>query len=172
MNKLSLFDISIEFQAMHDLIENDLEINEETGEITDNSLELQQLFNELSLTFEEKLDNTQRYILTLDGEADILDKEIKRLQAKKKAIENKKEKLKNIVMYSLDAAKQSKYKTSLYSFNIRESESTKINDFDLIPRQFLRIKTEADKKAIKESIKEGYEIPGAEIVKNKSITIK
>ena len=34
---LSLFDLSNEFFALKDLIDNDLEVNEETGEITDNS---------------------------------------------------------------------------------------------------------------------------------------
>lgn len=169
---LSLFDISTEFYVLKDLIENDLEINEETGEIIDNSMELKQLFDDLKMTLEEKLDNTQRYLLTLDGEADILDKEINRLQSKKQSILNKKDRLKNIVISTLENTGLGKIKTSLFSFNIRETESIEIVDFDSLGRNFLRLKKEADKKAIKEAIKNGEVVEGAKIVKNKSLGVR
>ena len=44
----SLFDLSLEFYALKDLIDNDLEVNEETGEITDNTEILNKLFNMIS----------------------------------------------------------------------------------------------------------------------------
>lgn len=159
---LSLFDISNEFFALKDLIDNDLEVNEETGEITDNSELLKELFDNLKMTLEDKLDNAQRYCLTLDGEADILDKEIKRLQAKKQALNNKKDRLKKIMLSTIENTGQSKFKTSLYSFNIKNSESLEVESIDNIPREFLRIKKEADKTAIKKAIKDetpkvGYE---------------
>ena len=169
---LSLFNISSEFYALRDLIENDLEVNEETGEIEDNSELLNKLFEELSLTMEDKFDNTQRYVLTLNGEADILDKEIKRLQAKKKAIENKADRLKSMMQNALNVAGLEKFKTPLYSFNIKTSESLEVESIDNIPREFLRIKKEADKLAIKKAIKDGLVIDGCKIVVNKNLGVK
>ena len=95
---LSLFDLSQEFYALKDLIDNDMEVDDETGEITDNSKLLEELFQNLSLTMEDKFDNSQRYILTLSGGADILDKEIKRLQDKKVALNNKADRLKTMML--------------------------------------------------------------------------
>lgn len=169
---LSLFDISNEFFALKDLIDNDLEVDEETGEITDNSKILKELFDNLQLTFEDKLDNAHRYCLTLDGEADILDKEIKRLQFKKTALNNKRDRLRKLMLSSIESAGYDKIKTSLYSFSIKNSESLDVSSIDNIPREFLRIKKEADKTAIKNAIKQGQEIDGCKIVKNKSLVTK
>ena len=150
----SLFDLSLEFFALKDLIDNDLEVNEETGEITDNTEILNKLFNDLSLSFEDKLDNSQRYCLTLEGEADILAKEIKRLQGKKQALENRADRLNKMMMNAILSSGQSKVKTSLYSFSIKTSESVEIRDLDEVPREFLRIKKEANKVKLKKVLKE------------------
>lgn len=150
----SLFDLSLEFFALKDLIDNDLEVNEETGEITDNTEILNKLFNDLSLSFEDKLDNSQRYCLTLEGEADILAKEIKRLQGKKQALENRADRLNKMMMNAILSSGQSKVKTSLYSFSIKTSESVEVRDLDEVPREFLRIKKEADKVQLKKALKE------------------
>lgn len=164
---LSLFDLSNEFFALKDLIDNDLEVNDETGEITDNSELLKELFENLKLSFEVKLDNAQRYCLTLDGEADILDKEIKRLQAKKQALENKADRLTEMMKNSILSSGQTKFKTSLYNFNIKKTESVEVRDLDLIPRAYLRLKKEADKVAIKKALKDTTPKVGF-VYKNKS----
>lgn len=155
----SLFSISLEYQAILDLIENDLEINEETGEITDNSQLLNDLFNELNMDFKDKLDNAQRYILTLKGEQDILDKEIKRLQAKKTALKNKEDNLKRLMLNALAESGETNFKTSLYSFIIKESEAISIVNEEDLERKYMRISYEPDKVKIKEAItlpKENY----------------
>jgi len=67
---------------------------------------------------------------------------------------------------------ETKIKTDLFSFFIRDSEALSIADEDNIPRQFLRIKKEVDKVAIKKAIKDGEEIEGCYIVKNRSLGVK
>ena len=153
MSNLSLFGIGLEYRALFDLIENDLEVNEETGEITDNSEQFKQLFNGLNTTFEDKLDNCQRYCITLDGEAEILANEIKRLQARKKAIENKKDRLKKEMLSAIKVSGNEKIKTSLYNFNIKHSEAVNIVDEDLLSRIYLRISYNADKTKLKRKTK-------------------
>lgn len=169
---LSLFDLSQEFYALKDLIDNDMEVDDETGEITDNSKLLEELFQNLSLTMEDKFDNSQRYILTLSGSADILDKEIKRLQAKKVALNNKADRLKTMMLNALIVSGVKKLETPLYSFGIRSSESVEVLNLDVVPRAFLRIKKEADKTAIKKAIKDGELVDGCEIKINKSMGVK
>lgn len=163
----SLFDLSLEFYALKDIIDNDLEVNEETGEIIDNTDLINQLFSDLKMTFEDKLDNSQRYVLTLNGEADILAKEIKRLQAKKQALENKADRLTEMMKNAILSSGDTKFKTSLYSFNIKKTESVEVRDLDSIPRAYLRLKKEADKVAIKKALKDTTPKVGF-IYKNKS----
>ena len=172
MSNLSLFDISLEYHALTDLIDNDLEVNEETGEITDNSKELKELFENLQMTFEEKLDNSQKYLLTLKGEESILADEIKRLQAKKAAVKNKQDRLKSMMLNALQTSNQGKFKTALYSFNIKNTEAVEIVDDSLLGRSFLRMKLEADKTKIKEALKSGNEVEGAKLVQNSSLVVK
>lgn len=172
MSNLSLFDISLEYHALTDLIDNDLEVNEETGEITDNSKELTELFENLQMTFEEKLDNSQKYLLTLKGEESILADEIKRLQAKKAAVKNKQDRLKSMMLNALQTSNQGKFKTALYSFNIKNTEAVEIVDDSLLGRSFLRMKLEADKTKIKEALKSGNEVEGAKLVQNSSLVVK
>ena len=42
----------------------------------------------------------------------------------------------------------------------------------MIPKQFIRIKEEPDKIALKEALKEGFEIPGAFLEERMSMIIK
>lgn len=154
---LSLFDISLEFIALKDLMED--EFNEETGELIDKNVQIKELFDNLKLSFEDKLDNSQRYILTLKGEQDILDKEIKRLQAKKTALKNKEDNLKRLMLNALAESGETNFKTSLYSFIIKESEAISIVNEEDLERKYMRISYEPDKVKIKEAItlpKENY----------------
>lgn len=168
----SLFDLSLEFYALKDLMENDFEVDEETGEFIDNTETINNLFNGLKMTFEDKLDNSQRYILTLNGEADILAKEIKRLQAKKTALENKADRLSEMMKNAILSSGENKFKTSLYSFNIKKTESVEVRDLDVIPRAYLRLKKEADKVAIKKALKNGDVIEGVYLSEKLSLGVK
>jgi seryl-tRNA synthetase len=168
----SLFDLSLEFYALKDLMENDFEVDEETGEFIDNTETINNLFNGLKMTFEDKLDNSQRYILTLNGEADILAKEIKRLQAKKTALENKADRLYEMMKNAILSSGENKFKTSLYSFNIKKTESVEVRDLDVIPRAYLRLKKEADKVAIKKALKNGDVIEGVYLSEKLSLGVK
>ena len=76
------------------------------------------------------------------------------------------------MLSTIENTGQSKFKTSLYSFNIKNSESLEVESIDNIPREFLRIKKEADKTAIKKAIKDGFIIEGCKIVENKSLVTK
>lgn len=168
----SLFDLSLEFYALKDLMENDFEVDEETGEFIDNTETINNLFNGLKMTFEDKLDNSQRYVLTLNGEADILAKEIKRLQAKKTALENKADRLSEMMKNAILSSGENKFKTSLYSFNIKKTESVEVKDLDVVPRAYLRLKKEADKVAIKKALKNGDVIEGVYLSEKLSLGVK
>lgn len=167
---LSLFDISTEFRVLDDMMQDEFDF--ETGELIDNSEALASLYNDIKLTLEEKLDNTQRYLLTLQSEEDTLATEIKRLSDKKKAISNKQDKLKQLVLSALHASGHDKIKTPLYSFFIRKTESVNIINEEAIPRLFMVVKYSPDKTKIKKFIKDGNSVEGASINENESLGVR
>lgn len=169
---MTLFNIASEFQVLRDLAENDLEFNEETGEIIDNTDIINQLFEEIKLGLEDKLDNCMKLIKELEGSSEILKQEAKRINSKAIAFDNKAKQLKELMKNALVASGQEKLKTFYFSYNIKNSESIEVADVELLPRQFLRIKKEADKKAIKEALQNNILIEGCSIKSSKSLVVR
>lgn len=146
--------------------EFDLEIDEETGEVTN----LDEL-DALELERDTKVENIALWVKNLTAEAAAIKAEVQNLTKRQKAAENKAERLKDYLMGNLAGEK---FKTPKVAISYRTSEAVEITDEDLIPDEFLTIKTEykPDKKAIKDELKAGGEVEGAELVKRTSLQIK
>ena len=180
MNK-SLFDIQ---DAMMNLLEYNID---EDGVLIETEEEFNELYNSIQLDLQTKLDNTNCLQKMIDGEIEVIDKEIKRLTAEKSARVHKKEWLKNRVDTfvkrqftdengNLDEEGMHKYKLELPHSKIsyRKSDSVEVTDFENLPEEYIKTKIEKnpDKVAIKNAIKGGKEIKGAKIVTNYNIQIK
>ncbi len=168
---MSLFDINQQFYTLRDILENDVEFNEETGEIIDNSETINKLFEELELSLNDKLDNCQKWILENSAKVEALKKESKRLNDKAKAIENKTDRLKELMKLSLVASGKT-IKTDIFTFSLRKSKAVQVADENELPRNYVRIEKKADKKAIKEALENGIEIPGCSFAENVSLSVK
>lgn len=169
MSNLSLFDLSMEFYALNDLMQD--EYDEQTGELINKDKDIEELYQGIKLSLEDKLDNSQRYFLTLDGEAEILDKEIKRLQTKKTALNNKKDRLKSMMLSALQVSGHEKLKTSLYNFGTRKSTSVEANEEEL-KREYLKISYSADKNKIGKVLKSGGTVDGAKLVEKTNLNVR
>lgn len=178
----NLFEIN---ESMINLLE--YHVNDDTGEVIETEEEFNELYNSIQLDLHTKLDNTNCLQKMIDGEIDVIDKEIKRLTAEKKARERKREWLKNRVDYfvrsqftdengNLNTEGLNKYKLDLPHSKIgyRKSDSVEVTDIDKLPEEYIKTKIEKnpDKVAIKNAIKDGKEITGAKIVTNYNIQIK
>ena len=110
----------------------------------------------------------------LSGDLDKIESEIKRLTAKKTAIENNIKRLRLRLGDCLLTMNTTKYTAGTYTVYRRETEQIIIDDLQKIPAEFLTAKvSEAPNKTlIKERIKAGEEIAGAHLQTNQSITIK
>lgn len=181
MNK-NLFEIE---QSMMNLLEYG--VNDETGEIVESEEEFNELYESIKLDIETKLDNSNCLCKVLDGEIEVIDKEIKRLAAEKKSRENKKEWIKRRVDNfirrqftnengELDTEGLNAYKITLPHSKIsyRKSDSVDVYSIDLLPTKYIKKKVEEipDKTAIKNDIKDGKEISGAKIITNYNIQVK
>lgn len=178
----SLFDIE---QQMYDLLE--FNVDSETGEIIETEEEFNKLYDSIQLDLHTKLDNTICLNKLIDGELEVIDKEIKRLTAEKSARIRKRDWLKNRVDNfirrqftdedgNLDTEGLNKYKLTLPHSKISYRKSTSVDVYDLnaIPKEFIKVKTEtsADKTAIKSAINDGKEISGAKLATNYGIQLK
>lgn len=110
-----------------------------------------------------------------ESQIDLLKKEREHLTNEIKKHERTVQGLKDRAMYVLESLGISELKSDNgHKLSIRESDSVQVDDLTKLPEMYVRKKVifEADKLAIKEAIKSGEHIDGAQIVKNKSIVIK
>lgn len=110
----------------------------------------------------------------LEGNIDLIDLEIKRLNALKKPLVNSIDRLKNNLSQAMQMFEVTELKTPLLKINFRKSESIEIADIDLLDADFVKttITKAADKVAIKDAIKSGENVQGAVLVTNQNLQIK
>lgn len=173
MGKISLFGIGQEFTTLYEM-SNTLEFNEETGEIVDNSEVLKGLFEEIEGTLTDKMDSCQYIRKELDNDVNLLADEIKRLQAKKKALENRSSRLKELMQETLIVTGETKLKGK-HSFSLGTRKALELEE-NLTPeffnQDYVRVKKEFDKKKITDDLKSGIEIQGAKMIDKISFSIR
>lgn len=161
-------------EAYAKLAELDVEeFDEATGEV---SRPFEAELATLSGAIDDKVEGCARVIRNLGADVDALEKEEKRLYARRKAVENKLERLKEYLRVNMALANKSRVKTTLFSVSLGE-EKLVVEVFDdaLVPDD-LRLeakKPAASKKAVEEAIDGGREVPGARMVPGKrTLTIR
>lgn len=140
-------------------------VDHETGEIIN-----EKMLEALVMERDQKIENVALWIKNLSAEAEALKAEKLAFEKRQKVAENKVESLKR---YLTNALQGEKFSTTKVAISFRSSESVNITDLSLIPEDYLRYKDpEPDKTTIKKMLKDGYEIKGAELVKNQSVQIR
>lgn len=140
-------------------------VNLETGEILDF-----EAFEALHMERDRKVENICLWIKNLTAEASAIDAEIKTLTERKKAAEKKAERLKAYAKFILGGAD---FSTAKVSVSYRKSEAVEVNE-ELLPKKYFAktITYKPDKKSLKELLKGGQRIKGAELVTRNNIQIK
>ena len=169
--KTSIFNLGLEFVALKDILDNPA-IDEETGEILDDTDTFNQLFSDLTVDIDTKLDGAMYIIKEYKAKTDALDSEIKRLQAMKTASKNNGDRLKQRIFELINLMEDKKYKTDLHSFGIRKSESVNIVSDENIPREYFKITKVVDKASIKKALKNGVEFDGVAMQENYSLSVR
>jgi len=159
---MKLLDIADEFQKLYELASE-----------SDDIETLNSLYQEIETKLEEKADNTRLILSKLDSDIEFLNKEIKRLQERKKMIERNKESLKTLLSIALKMSGVEKLKTKKATFYFAPTPpKVVINDENLIPEDFKVTKIEVDKQKLKEALKNGLEIKGATLEQNETLRIR
>lgn len=181
----SLWEIDADLQkATQELIENG-------GELTD---ELNEVLTVNNNEFEEKALNYIWLIKNLGNEADLRASEIKRLQAKNKAIDTTLDTLKTKLLDSVKL--RGKVKIGDFNLSVGKSKAVNIDNLEIVPFAYKKVVLKAkldmttyldmldngyeekdfemtpDKVAIKKVIEEGDYVPGVELIEKQHLVIK
>jgi hypothetical protein len=158
---MNLFNIKQEYLAIAQ--------NLAEGELTP-ELEQQLAITEANL--QEKAINYGYVIKTFESEVDIIDAEIKRLQALKKTRTSAIDKLKDNISEAMLLFNITEVKAPTFKLSFRKSESIECDE--VVDQEYCNIKTTItpDKVAIKQAIKEGKEVLGARLIINNNLQIK
>lgn len=110
----------------------------------------------------------------LEGECDMIDNEIKRLEAMKKSRGKTVDRLKESVSKAMLLYEIDKIETPTLKISFRKSESIEIEEESLIDEKFMTVKTTKtpNKTAIKEAIKNGEIVLGVTLKQNQNIQFK
>lgn len=154
--------------TLRDLLDR-LDADPDTGEVDGDALAA---YTEYQGAATEKLEGTACYVRELKAEADAIKAEEERLAKRRKALENKSERLKNYMMSALEAM-GGKVKGVMASVRIGKSQAVTVFDIDALPDAFKRVvtKVDPDKVALKKALKAGEVIPGAALEDRQSVVI-
>jgi len=164
---MKLYEINILIETILEKIETDC--LEHDGEI---SPEFSEELNAINMLHDEKVLNVAKFIKGLNAESEAIKNETDKLMQRRKSIDKKVEWLKNYIDRNCESKEKIQDSTTIVSW--RKSESVKILNENLLPKQYIKEKIEisVDKMKIKESIKNGEEVTGAEIETNFNLQIK
>ncbi len=121
--------------------------------------------------FDEKATNIVKVVESLNCDVDALDKEIKRLQARKKSITSNQDRLREYLRYNMEATGITNIKHPLFNITLgKPTVTAEIVDIDFLPDDYVttEVNLKADKRAILKDLKGGKDIPGAILSTGKS----
>jgi len=145
-------------------------VDMETGEIED-----EKRFDELQMERSKKIENTGCYYKNLVAEAKAMKEEEANLAQRRKAVENKAERIKNLLVYAL---RGEKFDSPKVRCSYRKAKSVQVDDGFVAWAEehaddLLTFKEPTpNRTAIKAALEDGREIKHAEIVSNERLQVK
>lgn len=174
-------------QKLHEIAEEFKEINEMVFNEELSIEDVEDHLEALDMTFAQKMEQCSIVRSDLKYSETVIDAEIKRLQARKKAIKNRHSLLSESMHRNMDRMNKTSLKTSKFTISIVQgSEYVEIVDEDELDDQFVEVKVEVSKevyskelkaalkeqqKAIEKAEKEGREYEG-ELIKGAKLSRK
>ena len=158
---MTLYEIS---QALESAFEN--LVDPETGEILDDTTEL----DELQMARDEKIENIGLYIKNLQSDAVAIRAEELNLAKRRKSCENRAAFLRR---YLADNLQGESFKTPRLNVYWKKSEAVEVENVWDLPDDYVKYSDPTpDKRRIAESLKQGIEVSGADLVTRLNMIIK
>ncbi|WP_178862088.1 siphovirus Gp157 family protein [Thiomicrorhabdus cannonii] len=154
----------LELQNLMDAIEQ----TEDGGGDESTMLAIRDTLEGMALQFNDKAVAIVKFAQALDGDTSAIDAEIKRLQERKRIINNRRDNLREYLRYNMEASGITKIDCPLFSITLAKGvDRVQIDDEAALPDEYVRVKTDIapDKTAIAKALKNGQAVPGAQLVK-------
>lgn len=140
------------------------------------------LMDQMNDLFSDKVQDITRLIGNLEMKARAIKGEEERLvelvesaKSRRKSLEHRVDWLADYIQRHMEAnqIKKLEYPEFIVSV-VNRTPVVRINDLEVVPDDYIKVKTSvvADKVKIREAIKDGKSIPGAELLENKGLRIK
>ena len=154
------------------------ELNELMNRIPENPTpeeveQLQQEYLLLDWSFNDRIENTIKYIKNLESDINSIDFEVERLEKKKWPINNKINRLKDYIDSAMNIAWYDKLTTPIAKLSYRKSEAVFIEDEELVPDEFKTqvTSTKISKSDIKKALKI-WEVLWVRLITKQNLQIK
>ena len=157
---MNLYELSIAFQEVQNM-ELDPEVMQDTLDSIEDAIE-------------SKAGNIAKLVRNLESDVSAYKEEEDRLKTKRQATENKVKWLKTYLEDNMKLTGKTKFKSGMFNFSIQKNPaSVNITDEKIIPEEFLIPQSpKVDKTSIKEILKRGIEVPGAELKQTEGLRIR
>jgi hypothetical protein len=136
---------------------------------------LEDTIQALEVARDEKAEGMAKLIRYLDSQADVIKAEEKRLADRRKALENRKDRVKQLLEMQFQLWGTDKIKTATMTVSMQNNPpSVQIADENLVPDEFVTIETirKIDKKSLLQRLKDGETFDGISIHQGRSLRIR
>lgn len=157
---MNLYELSAAFQEVQNM-DLDPEVMQDTLDSIEDAIE-------------NKAENIAKLIRNLESDVTAYKEEEDRLKTKSQATENKVKWLKTYLEDNMKLIGKTKFKSGMFNFSIQKNPaSVNITDEKIIPEEFLiQQPPKVDKTSLKEILKRGIEVPGAELKQTEGLRIR
>lgn len=162
-NNMTLYRITSEQLRINELLE------ESGGELT------AEIEEALMLNEENFIAKSEGYIESISkykALAEAAKVRIEEMQRVKKVAENIEKRLKERLLWAMDTMGRDSVEVGMRKLSIRNTQVVNIICESAVPNEFIKVETSIDKAKLKERLKTGEIIPGAELRYNQSIQIR
>ncbi|MCW6653679.1 siphovirus Gp157 family protein [Aerococcaceae bacterium NML210727] len=163
---MNLYDLQEAFRNIEALIDN--------AEPEDDLTHLREAMEIIEASIEDKVQAYAFVIKNFTASIEALEKEEKRLKQKREQDTKRRDNLKNILHQFMLEQGKTKYAFPQFTVSIRNNaESVKVLDEAKVPKEyFVQQEPKLSKTLIKEALKGGIEVEGAQLTRTQSLQIR
>ncbi len=160
---------------LYELTQNFKNLEEVLNNTEDNDIKelILNSMGEVSCDLSTKVENIVKLIRNLQADAEAVKTEEQRLYKLRKQKEKQVEGLQKYLFDCISPLEKREIKGGIFTVSVKKNPpKVVIDDINVVPNKFIVNVPSADKKALKEALKEGKKINGARLVQEESLKIK